>query len=332
MIDFLWPWVLLLCVAPVLSLMLLKPRNTANAPLYVPEVARFRESIVAIGANLASRTFLRYVLICAMWWCLIFAIAQPRITGDLTAIPTSGRDMYLAVDASGSMNTEDMVELLDPTTSLTRLEAVKKVVTAFLASRVGDRVGLILFGTRPYVYTPLTFDLNSVDQLLQEAPGGIAGTQTSIGETVGLAVKRLRERSAEQRILILLTDGEQTTGSLSIEDAAELAIENQVKVHTIGFGTNSSSFRNSSFGSVGNWMVPEVDFSSLEFLAVATGGRHFRAVSTESLQEVYTTIDQLELIDQDPEKYRPVKALFYWPLAVGFACFLVLWMTRKRDA
>ena len=250
------------------------------------------------------------------------ALAQPRLTGDPVEIPATGRDLFLAVDVSGSMNAEDMVDLHQQRGYISRLEAVKDVVSEFLVKRVGDRVGLILFGTSPYVYAPLTHDLETVDLLLREAPSGIVGTQTSIGDTVGLAVKRLRERPSDHRTLVLLTDGEQTVGSLSITDAASLAAASEVKVYTIAFGGMQGGG-----GLFQGFVSRRINFKPLEDLAHTTGGHHFTATSTESLKSVYETIDQLEVIDQDPEVYRPVKALFYWPLIGALVSFLILWFT-----
>ncbi|MCY4657811.1 MAG: VWA domain-containing protein [Gammaproteobacteria bacterium] len=323
MIEFQWPWVLVLCVLPFITLPLLKPKLLKAAPLLVPEIDSFKLSIGSLKLPFNFNVLWRSLLVCVMWCCLIAAIAQPRLTGELTALPTTGRDLYLAVDVSGSMNTEDVLDLQSQSHYVTRLDAVKSVVTSFLFNRAGDRIGLIVFGTRPYVYAPLTFDLETIDQLLNEAPGGIAGTQTSIGDTVGLAIKRLRARDAEHRTLVLLTDGEQTVGSLSIEDAAGLAASNNVKIYTIAFGGMGR-------GLLSGFMPQQLDFRPLEKLALETGGRHFRATSTEMLQRVYETIDQLEAIDQDPETFRPVKALFYWPLTVALVCFLILWFTGFR--
>lgn len=325
MISLTWPWVLVFCALPLFTLVILKPKVTPSASLIVPRIDRFRMAASRYTASIQGKWIWRSLLITLMWSFLMLALAQPRLTGDPVEIPSSGRDLFLAVDVSGSMNREDMLDLNSQRRYVTRLDAVKSVVTSFLENRTGDRVGLILFGTNPYVYAPLTHDLETVDQLLQEAPNGIAGTQTSIGDTVGLAVKRLRERPADHRTLILLTDGDQTVGTLSLRDAGSLAAANDVRIYTIAFGGMGD--RGGLFQSI----VPQrLDFRPLQELAEATGGQHFSATSTTALKEVYETIDQLEVIDQDPETFRPVKELFYWPLSAALAFFLLLWFTGNR--
>jgi Ca-activated chloride channel family protein len=141
----------------------------------------------------------------------------------------------LAVDISGSMATQDMQvsdEFLD------RLTIVKAVVGQFAQARLGDRVGLILFGTNAYLQAPLTFDLKSVNRLLVEAPVGIAGGKTAIGDAIGLAVKRLRQRPHDEKVLILLTDGANNVGEVEPAKAAELAARDGITIYTVGVGAD----------------------------------------------------------------------------------------------
>ncbi len=167
------------------------------------------------------------------WTCLLAAVARPQFTGEPVSLPSSGRDLMLAIDISGSMNTEDM-EVAGRVTN--RLNAVKDVVTDFIARRAGDRVGLILFGTNAYLQAPLTFDLATVEKLLDDAPVGIAGGKTAIGDAIGLAVKRLRTRPADSRVLILMTDGASNAGEVPPDKAAQLAHAEGVKIYTVGVG------------------------------------------------------------------------------------------------
>ena len=235
--------------------------------------------------------------------------------------------MFLAVDISGSMDTDDMFIERD---RVTRLQALKHVVESFILSRQGDRIGLIVFGTRAYVYVPLTFDVETVNELLQEVSGRIAGGQTAIGDTIGLAVKRLIERPIEHRILVLMTDGSHNDGALSPEEATRLAQNANVRIHTIGIGADAQS----SMGSGNVWSYrqrrsPPMNTAALEEISDKTGGLFFRANDTQGLERIYAHIAAIEPIDQDPEMLRPVKSLFHWPLIVSLALYALAWWLRR---
>lgn len=251
------------------------------------------------------------------------------IIGEPVSLPTTGRDILLAVDISQSMQIDDMyVERR----RVTRLEALKYVVSSFIDSRYGDRIGLILFGSQPHTYVPLTFDIDTVNTMLQEAPVGIAGGQTAIGDTIGLAVKRLMDRPTEQRILILMTDGSHNSGNMTPEEALRLADEAQVRIHTIGLGTESPS-GNAGFNRFFNWRnragkMTLMDVETLQNISDTTGGRFFSANNTETLQEIYEEITKLEPQVQDPETLRPTKSLFHWPLLAAMGLFGTLWWLR----
>ena len=237
----------------------------------------------------------------------------------------------LAVDISGSMGTEDMElggQLVD------RLAVVKRVVADFIGARQGDRLGLILFGTNAYLQAPLTFDLQTVDRLLSEAPVGIAGGKTAIGDAIGLAVKRLRQRPDGDRVLILLTDGANNVGEVAPVKAAELAAGEGIRIYTIGVGADELRMP-SIFGAFGSRLVnpsADLDEDTLTRIAENTGGRYFRARDTEGLAEVYAIIDALEPVEQDPETYRPIAALYYWPMGCAWllACLLLILDFRRK--
>jgi Ca-activated chloride channel family protein len=269
-----------------------------------------------------------------VWSLLLIAAARPQWTGEPITLPTTGRDLMLAVDISGSMATEDMEvgdEFVD------RLNVVKAVVSQFVSQRSGDRVGLVLFGTNAYLQAPLTFDLASVNRLLIEAPVGIAGGKTAIGDAIGLAVKRLRLRPHEDKVIVLLTDGANNVGEVQPEKAAELAAYDKIKIYTIGVGADEMRMPGLFGALTGRITNPSADLDedTLTAIAETTNGRYFRARDTQSLQEIYALIDQLEPIDQDPETYRPVQALYYYPFAgalIGFALFLLLDLRTRRVA
>jgi Ca-activated chloride channel family protein len=207
-----------------------------------------------------------------------------------------------------------------------RLTVVKNVVSDFVERRQGDRVGLILFGTNAYLQAPLTFDLASVNRLLTEAPVGIAGGKTAIGDAIGLAVKRLRQRPQGDRVLILLTDGANNVGEVAPDKAAELASVEDIRIYTIGVGAKSMRMP-SIFGVFSSGIInpsAELDEETLQDIAGLTNGRYFRAENTEQLMEIYSLIDAMEPIEQEAETYRPIAALYYWPL--GTAWLMAMWL------
>jgi Ca-activated chloride channel family protein len=228
--------------------------------------------------------------------------------GDPVQLPLAGRDLMLAVDISGSMREEDMIiggRIVD------RLTAVKAVAGDFIERREGDRIGLILFGQQAYLQTPLTFDRKTARTLLFESAVGLAGRETAIGDAIGLAVKRLRDAETEERVLILLTDGANTAGTIRPQKAAELAADAGVRIHTIGVGGDPRS----AFGL--NLGRNPLDEAALRGIAQATGGRYFRARDVEELQSIYAMLDELEPVESDRISYKPVDELYGLPLAAA---------------
>ncbi|MEM0953010.1 MAG: VWA domain-containing protein [Pseudomonadota bacterium] len=268
------------------------------------------------------------LLLIFIWFALLLAVARPTWIGEPITLPASGRDLLLAVDLSGSMQVEDM-QVGQQT--VTRIAAVKQVVGDFIERRKGDRLGLILFGSNAYVQAPLTFDRATVRRFLREAQLGFAGRETAIGDAIGLAVKRLRERPAASRVLILLTDGAHNAGQVQPFDAARLAADNGVKIHTIGIGADQMvrpGIFGSSFGSQVVNPSRDLDERTLRQIANMTGGNYFRARDPAELVNIYELLDQLEPVEQENQSYRPQKSLFHLPLALAFALSLLLGLTR----
>ena len=329
MIEWLWPWVAICLPLPLLIRWLSQSQENTQAALAVPSLEVFSE-VSANSAGQEGGRWWRLIMLWLIWSLLIIACARPQWTGEPVTLPTSGRDLMLAVDISGSMATEDMRienQFVD------RLSIVKSVVGQFVSERQGDRVGLVLFGTNAYLQAPLTFDLKSVNRLLAEAPVGIAGGKTAIGDAIGLAVKRLRLRPQEDKVIILLTDGANNVGEVEPNKAAELAAHDGIKIYTIGVGAEEMRVR----GLFGRGRVTnpsaDLDEDTLQSVADATNGRYFRAKDTTMLAEIYALIDELEPIDQDPETYRPIQALYFWPLSAAivlFALLLLLDLVSRR--
>jgi Ca-activated chloride channel family protein len=331
MIEFEWLWAAAFLPLPVLALLL--PRAIKqDAALHVPFYSS-ASAFQATGNASSSRNLLRRLLLIVCWVLLVVAAMRPQWIGDPIELPTTGRDLMMAVDISGSMGTEDMT--LNGQT-VTRLQVVKDVVGDFVERRVGDRIGLILFGSQAYLQTPLTFDRSTVKTLLLETPLGIAGGKTAIGDAIGLAVKRLFDRPADSRILILLTDGQNNVGEVTPIQAAQIAAQQGVKIYTIGFGADELVVPGLLFNRTIN-PSSELDSNTLIEIAELTGGIYQRARNTQELANIYAALDELEPIEQDQEIYRPIKSLFYWPLgiALGLSFLLallhpqiILWMKQ----
>ncbi len=327
MLQLEWPMVLLLMPLPLLAHWLLPPRALAEqAALRVPDVGAFELG----GERLQAARPRRWpVWLAALAWALaVFAASRPQWLGDAVSIPVSGRDLMLAVDLSDSMRTGDF-ELEGR--QVNRLTATRAVATDFIERRRGDRIGLILFGTRAYLQTPLTFDVDTVRRLLDEAAIGLAGERTAIGDAIGLAVKRLEDAGNANRVLILMTDGANTAGEVAPVRAAELAAARGLKIYTIGIGADEES-ANSWLGLRRSNPSSQPDEATLRAIAAATGGRYFRARDSEELAEIYAELDALEPMPRDSEKLRPIRPLFVYPLAgaLALASLLLALMLWRR--
>ncbi|MBL4774509.1 MAG: VWA domain-containing protein, partial [Mariprofundus sp.] len=194
--------------------------------------------------------------------------------------------------------------------------------------------GLILFGTNAYVQTPLTFDRQTVRILLNESAIGLAGKSTAIGDTIGLAVKRLQQSALSSspnqkniepfdRVLILLTDGVNTAGTINPQQATDLAVKAGLKIYTIGIGADAMMV-DSFFGAQRINPSSELDEKGLTAIAEQTGGRYFRARDTDELDDIYSMIDDLEPVEREGKMFRPLHALFMWPLALALLLASVL--------
>ena len=312
MISLYWPWLLALLPLPLLVRRFMPAAaQQQDAALRVPFLEDFEGGSETLSIKSKQDIFIWLAAIA--WVLLVLAAARPQWLGDPLEIPMSGRDLMLAVDLSRSMEEEDFKignKWVD------RLVATKKVAGEFIERRKGDRIGLILFGERAYLQTPLTFDRETVKTLLYESAIGLAGRSTAIGDAIGLGIKRLQNRPSENRVLILLTDGANTAGEIEPVRAAELAARKGVKVYTIGIGADEIIIR-SFFGSRRVNPSRDLDEKTLKAIADKTGGRYFRARDINELKGIYRLLDELEPIEQEKQLFRPVRALYPWPLGAA---------------
>lgn len=319
MIEFALPWALAALPLPWLVRRLTPPARERGGALRVPFFRALAEAS-SRGRTSSRWGFLVVAAKLVAWALLVGAAAQPQWVGPPQAIPTQGRDLMLALDLSESMRTPDFEVGGRP---IDRFSVVRAVARDFTLQRTGDRVGLVLFGTRAFLQAPLTPDLATVAKLLEESEVGLAGQATAIGDALGLAVKHLHDRPEGKRVLVLLSDGENTAGVLEPTRAAELAKEAGVRVYTIGVGTGTQTARSRRRGVRG----AGADEATLREIAATTGGRYFRADDTESLVGVYRDIDALEPTKGNPATIRPVRALFPYPLGASLALSGLLAMT-----
>ena len=319
MIHFAWPWMLLLLPLPWLVRRWWPPAtDRGTAALFAPFALGLAGNSDVSPASGVVRW--RLGLAAFIWLCLLVAAARPQWLGEPAPLPQTGRNLVLAIDVSGSMETPDLA--LDGSQA-TRLDVVKQVAGDFIENRSGDRVGLILFGSQAYLQAPLTFDHVTLRHFLEEAVIGVAGRETAIGDAIGLAVKRLREAPGGEAVLVLLTDGQNTAGAVSPRQAAKLAAQTGLRIHTIGIGAEQMQVR----GLLGPRRVnpsANLDETTLRAIAETTGGRYFRARNRDDLVEVYKRLDELEPVTGNSHLVRPVTALFPWPLGVAVLLSLLL--------
>lgn len=324
MIQFAWPYLFLLMPLPWLIYRFF-PASQKNegAALKVPDLTDFSCFQQTSASSLLNwRALFSYLI----WFLLLTAAARPQWLGPVVEIPQSGRDLMLAVDLSGSMQMQDFKingQAVD------RLTASKWIAGDFIERRKGDRIGLILFGAHAYLQTPLTFDLPTVRQLLNEAAVGLAGNETAIGDAIGLAVKQMRDSPHKSRVLVLLTDGNNNAGELTPEKAAEIASHAHLKVHTVAIGANDVIVQ-TLFGPKRMNPSANIDEKSLQQVAETTGGEYFRAYNTEELARIYQHIDRLEAIERNVQSYRPIDELYVWPLAAALFCAGLLCCAQMR--
>lgn len=313
MLEFASPLAALALALPWLAFRFLPRAAPLATPLKVPFLKQARTWSQA-GARVRPR--LRLVLALAAWALLVAAACRPQWIGEPIGVPASGRSMLLALDVSASMR----MAALGPEPGL---DVMRRTARSFVAARPGDRIGLIVFGSRAYVQAPLTFDLRAVAEMVDETFIGLAGEGTALGDAIALGVARLRAMQRDERVLILLTDGSSTDGTVTVADAARLARLHGVRVHAIGIGTPRA----------GTDMRPGegLDEDALKLVAAESGGRYFRAGDRAALERIYEALEAIEPAALDERHYRPSAELYAWPLAAALALALAALLADWRE-
>lgn len=309
--QFDYPWVLFLLPLPWLAWRYLREYREGRSALRVPF---FRAMNQALGrgsdkpAGSAGRGQL--ILSLLVWALLVAACARPVFVEQAIQRERPIRDLMLAIDISQSMETTDYRDAAGQ--QVDRLTAVKEVVRGFIDQRKDDRIGLILFGTGAYPQAPLTLDHASLHLLLDEAGIGMAGPNTALGDAIGLTIKLLDQAKEQEKVLILLTDGNDTGSAITPAHAADMARDRGIVVHTIGIGDPQASGDG------------RVDLQVLQDISRTTGGQFFRAEDRNALQQVYATLDRLTPHKVKTHSHQPKRDLFYWPLG-GALLLLLAW-------
>ncbi|MEM1429140.1 MAG: VWA domain-containing protein [Pseudomonadota bacterium] len=323
MISLALPWALALLPLPFLVWRFVPPYRKQVEGLRFPFFRRISAAAGAEarpGAVILTRTRVQMGAAVLVWGLLVLALAQPQRVGAPVEQVKAARDVVLAIDISGSMDTRDFQG--PDGAPQQRLEAVQEVVAEFVAGRAGDRIALIVFGSRAYVQAPLTEDLDTIVALLRRTEVGMAGPHTALGDAIGLAIRTFEASEIEQRLLVLLSDGSDTASAMSPTNAAEIAAVQGVEIYTIGVGDPNATGE------------ARVDLAALQDIASRTGGAYFYASDAEALTRVYDRIDALAPRETETLSYRPRRALAQWPmgaaLLIGLAATGWLVTARRR--
>jgi Ca-activated chloride channel family protein len=312
MLTFAHLWIFALLPLPWLLRAILPPRRSSRVAVRVPFGGRLQEAGTEGGAVArTTRNFSRRILPALAWICIILSLAKPQwieapVTKDL---PT--RDLLLLVDLSGSMRQEDFTNAAG--TKVDRLAAVKEVLGDFLTRRDGDRVGLVVFGDSPFLQAPFSTDLGLSRRLLDETAIGMAGPRTAFGDAIGLGVTLFDNSDAPAKTIIALTDGNDTASQVPPTEAARVAKERGIRIHTVAIGDPTTAGEE------------KLDEAALRSVAEGSGGSYFFAGDRKQLEGIYGELDRIETRQVKVISHRPRRDLFHWPLLAA----LMLWFIDK---
>lgn len=304
MLTFAHPWLFALLALPLAVKYLMPVHRETRSAVRVPfltQLAAITGQTPSPGSTVTQRAPIQTIMAWSAWILIITSLARPQYFEPPVSRTIPTRDLLLAIDLSGSMQTEDFKSKTGEMTD--RLTAVKQVVDEFLEQRKNDRVGLILFGSGAFVQAPFTNDLSVCRELLAEAQVGMAGPKTALGDAIGLSIHTFERSDQENKVLIVLTDGNDTSSKVPPVDAARIAADKRIQIHTIAVGDPEAAGEE------------KLDEKSLQQIAQATDGQFFRALDRKQLQQIYSEIDALDTREAETVSYRPRRELYIWPLA-----------------
>ncbi len=305
MLSLAYPLLLLLLPLPWLLRRWFPPYRETRSALRVPFLDRLADAsgqTPSRGSALLSGHRGQQLLLLIVWSLLLLASARPQWLEEPLVEERSLRDMLLLVDLSASMQATDFTD--DTGQSIDRLAAVKQVLDEFLQQRQGDRIGLVFFGSAAFVQAPFSDDTETLQELLDEARVGMAGPRTVIGDALGLALNLFETGEIEERVVILLTDGNDTGSVIPPEQAAKIAADQGVVVHVVGVGSTTVQGEQ------------PLDERTLRAIAEVSEGQYFKAEDRQGLEAVYQTLDGLTPKKVESRSYRPRHELYHWPLAL----------------
>ncbi len=266
----------------------------------------------------AKKNFLKieWIIKVLIFIFLCIALASPIVVDKLSPNNRHGKDIVLAIDASGSMNSSgfDFEDEVSEGERLSRFEITKIIASEFIKKRISDNVGVVLYGDFAFIASPITYEKEIVTQMLEYLTQGMAGQNTAIGEAIAIGVRSFKHSKAKNKVIVLLSDGEHNSGSVSPKEATKLANEKGIKIYTIAMGNKG-----------------EADEALLETIAKDGGGEFFSATSAKELKKVYSEIDKLESSNIKSREYI-LKEYFYQIfllLASGLLLFLLYKEIRK---
>jgi len=312
MLQFTYPWLFLLLPLPLLVYWLAPAHHEPRLAVYVPfmhVLSRLTGGASGSGTTITRRRRLQLAQIVLSWLALVAALARPVWLGEAVVRELPMRDMLVALDLSGSMETRDFTDAAGNPAQ--RLEAAKQVLDGFLSRRDGDRVGLVFFGSAAFVQAPFTDDLQVVRQLLDEAQVRMLGPRTVLGDAIGMAIPLFERSEVDERVLIALTDGNDTGSLVPPVRAAEIARDHEVRL----------------------------DEATLRSVAETTGGGYYHAEDRTELEQIYAELDRLTPRLVESQSFRPEHELYHWPLAfallLGMTYFAGVeirsrWRTRRK--
>jgi Ca-activated chloride channel family protein len=298
-----YPWMLLLVVLPVLLRPLLPAWREERKAIRLPwfdRIAALTGQRPGKKSGVSPLQWWEAILLMLLWSLLVLALARPQLLEPPQSQTLPTRDMLLLVDLSGSMETKDFTD--SRSQQVERLDAVKEVLDEFLTRREGDRVGLIVFGSAAFTQIPFTQDLDVARLLLEETEVRMAGPKTAFGDAIGLGITLFERSELDQRVMIALTDGNDTGSRIPPAEAARIARDRQITIHVVGVGDPAS---------VGEEALDE---QALNDVAKITGGRYFHADDRLELEQIYAELDRLDTREIQTISHQPRRDLYYWPL------------------
>lgn len=321
MLSFSYIWVFFLLPLPLLLYMFTKPHQEERQAVRVPffdELVELSGRQPGSGAVVRRQPLLRQIIAAVCWVLLVAALARPQWIEQPIVKEVPSRDLLLGIDLSGSMKTEDFTARDGK--RINRLAAVKEVLQDFLEQRRGDRVGLVFFGSAPFTQVPFTEDLELCRELLMEAQIGMAGPKTAFGDTIGLAINMFQKSTVKDKVLIVLTDGNDTRSRVEPVKAAEIAADNDIIIHTVAVGDPQAAGEE------------KLDEKTLQSVAKITDGSYFWAGDREKLARIYDKIDALGTHEIETISYRPRLDLYFYPLGLAIVLSLILHGFRAAQA